>query len=175
MEINKENAKHQFTWDYEGHGRTFTEPFIIETELDGEQFTYDAEEQNRIDWNQTIMGPINHISVDIKRKSIHSGALTMVVSENVRPLIESLAYFNKDESKLSGKFNVSFTNEHDNSILISLSSDNLQAVPIFETTQERGEDFETIRLVAINKLTEEEIIEYKKNLIGHIEIINYNG
>lgn len=158
MVINKENCNHSLTWDYNTWNKI---SFMVNPH------------QN--DWNQTLMTKMNILRNMIKRFNLIGAPGLITISENLRPLINTLEYYNEDEIKfiLGKEFNykVKFSDEHKNLIFITYLDYELKIVPVFSYPE--NESMGKIELKLIDDLSELEINEYKKKLMGYIEVLNY--
>lgn len=158
MVINKENCNHSLTWNYNTWSKI---SFMVNPK------------QN--DWNQTLMTKMNILRNMIKRFYLLDTPGLITISENLRPLINTLEYYNEDEIKfiLGKKYNykVKFTDEHENLIFFTYLDYELKVIPVFSYPENKS--MGKIELKLIDDFSELEINEYKKNLMGYIEILNY--
>lgn len=84
-----------------------------------------AEGELQIDWNQTLMTKINEgfLSNPDNDKKMFATVMPQInVSENCRGIIETLAYYNAEQSSLS-KYMVNFDDTTENLIEISHGSE----------------------------------------------------
>lgn len=104
----------EMTWKYDGAGEAFV-PF-----------------PNQVDWNQTLITKINQCGASFYKvptaaKETHSNAANkLLVSENLRPVFESLEFYNKTASILSGRFDVEFTVDSENEIIMIRLNDDFK-------------------------------------------------
>lgn len=91
------------TWDYKGCVGVINleDNDELVTELDGTKFIYNFGKENRISWNQTLITSINQIT--------NFNKCTLVISENLRELIETMLYYNS-LTKMLSDYTVEFTN-----------------------------------------------------------------
>jgi len=151
-ELTKENCAHSKEWDYHGHKA------LVETTS-----------YSQGDWNQTLMTRINNIGAHIYQNSHRGGPNTLKLHPSLMSLIETLEYYNKDENKVGGRFNVVVNDEVEHDTIYVYHSDEVLTIPIITeaTDSNRGE----IKFKFINDCTQEQIDEYIKSTQGYIQII----
>lgn len=166
--MQKEDCKHQLTWDYLGYEKLEC-PKMFEFQKD---------------WNQTLITQMNQCSARIFKSSLRGGATTVYVNSRVLPIIETFMYYNPETKMIAGRFNVVVdeTIDDDNVFMMNktLYDKDFHVIPNFTLGEpfvnENGET-ETIvndlEYSHIKYCSDEQILEYKKGLIGCIEIQNY--
>lgn len=149
-ELTLENCKHIKEWDYQGH------KVLVETTS-----------YSQGDWNQTLLTRINNVGALIYQSSRRGGPNTLKLHSSLMPLIETLEYYNKDDNKIAGRFNVSTDDEVERDIIYIYHSDEVKLIPIFE------DELGTIEFKFIEQCSQEEVSEYIKSTQGYVKILNY--
>lgn len=99
------DCKHFVGWDYLGW-----------TELSPKPKTANFAQD---DWNQTIITAINKVSSEIHKNNLRGGASKILAHPNLKPFFETLFYYNENENKFGGRYNVEFDDEvQDNVIFV---------------------------------------------------------
>ena len=159
--------KHKAEWDYLGWKPDDLNPY---------------NPYNQEDWNQTLLTKMNFISVLIFKGSLRGGANRLRCNKKVFKIIETLAYFNKKNMKINNKYKVKIDKLiFDDAIYLysdKVEYDNL--IPSFtrgeEHINDHGETEAELYDVCFKKSTNKgELKEFKKSLVGKIEILNYEG
>ena len=153
-ELTKENCAHSKEWDYQGH-----KPLVETTNY------------SQDDWNQTLLTRINNVAALIYQNSRRGGPNTIKLHSSLMPLIETLEYYNKDENKIAGRFNVTVNDEVEHDTIYVYHSDEVSAIPII--TEATDSDWGMIEFKFINDCTQEQVDNYIKSTQGYIQIINY--
>ncbi len=165
--MQKDECKHQLTWDYLGYK---TSPAFYES--------------GQLDWNQTLITQLNQCSARIFKASLRGGATTVYVNPSILPIIETFMYYNPETNMIAGRFNVVVDESiDDDKVFIinkTLYDKDFHVIPNFTLGEpflnENGE-IETIvndlEYSHIKYCSDEQVLEYKKGLIGCIEIQNY--
>jgi hypothetical protein len=153
-ELTKENCAHSKDWDYQGAKE------LVET------ISYSQK-----DWNQTLMTRINYIGAHIYQSSRRGGPNTVKLHPSLMPLIETLEYYNKDDNKIGGRFNVIVNDEVEHDTIYIYHSDDVLTIPII--TEVTDSDWGMIEFKFINDCTQEQIDDYIKSTQGCVKIVNY--
>ena len=158
IELTLENCKHIKEWDYQGH------KVLVET-------TSYSPSYSQNDWNQTLMTRINYIGAHIYQSSRRGGPNTLKLHPSLMPLIETLEYYNKDDNKIGGRFNVIVNDEVEQDIIYVYHSDEVLSIPII--TEATDSDWGMVEFKFLNDCTQEQIDDYIKSTQGYIKIVNF--
>ena len=88
--------------------------------------------ETQTDWNQTLHTKINECGAGFykiptkKKGSYANGADKILASNNLKEVFESLVYYNKRASILSGRFTVEFTSDSLNEIILIRTNDGFE-------------------------------------------------
>ena len=110
-ELTLENCKHIKEWDYQGH------KVLVETTS-----------YSQGDWNQTLLTRINNVAALIFQSSNRFGPNTIKLHPSLMSLIETLEYYNKDDNKIGGRFNVTTDDEAEHNIIYIYNSDDVDTI-----------------------------------------------
>lgn len=129
------------------------------------------------DWNQTLVTRINQVSAQIFKASYRGGADTIHIHSDLLPIIQTLEFFNEQEMKLSGRYDVVIDDSLNKTRLYVSAQKIINADPfIIWTAFERVEFNEHDEMQPILKdpseYTHDEIESYKRRLKGCINITN---
>jgi hypothetical protein len=134
-ELTLDNCKHIKEWDYQGH-----------KELN-ETTSY-----SQGDWNQTLLTKINNVGALIYQSLSMGIPNTLKLHPSLMSLIETLEYYNKDDNKVGGRFNILLNNEVEPNIIYVYRSDEVKV---------------------IENCSEEEVSDYIKSTQGYVKVLNY--
>ena len=167
--MNKEECNKKVSWDYLGYKTNQIE--II----------YRPDTQN--DWNQTLSTMLNQCSAYIHLKNTRGGANRIRLNSEMFKLISTLEFFNEETNTVNGKFVVIVDNSITTNQIFVYNADALfrtMYIPKFEigetTTNDDGSTETEILGLSykdIFECTEEEIIEFRRDVCACIEILNY--
>ena len=114
-ELTLDNCEHIKEWDYQGHKA------LVET-------TDYSPSYSQGDWNQTLLTRINNVGALIFQSSNRFGPNTIKLHPSLMSLIETLEYYNKDDNKIAGRFNVSTDDEVEHNIIYVYNSDDVDTI-----------------------------------------------
>lgn len=150
-ELTVDNCKHIKEWDYQGHNEL-----------------REITSYSQGDWNQTLLTKINNVGALIHQSSRRGGPNTLKLNSSLMPLIETLEYYNKDDNKVGGRFNIILNNDVEPNIIYVYHSDEVKTIPVI-TEGDNG----MIELKVIENCSEEEVSDYIKSTQGYVKILNY--
>ncbi len=153
-EVRIDNCKFILEWDYLGCKE------LVET------IGYS---QN--DWNQTLIVRINNIGALIYQSSRRGGPNTLKLHPSLMPLIETLEYYNKDENKIGGRFNIITDDKVEQDIIYVYHSDEILSIPII--TEATDSDWGMIEFKSVDYCTQEQVDNYINSTQGYIKVVNY--
>lgn len=152
--LTLDNCEHIKEWDYQGH------KVLVETTS-----------YSQGDWNQTLLTRINNVGALIHQSSRRGGPNTLKLHPSLMPLIETLEYYNKDENKIAGRFNVVVNDEVEHDTIYVYHSDEVLSIPIM--TEATDSDWGMIEFKFIEQCSQEEVSNYIKSTQGYVKILNY--
>jgi len=153
-EVRIDNCKFILEWDYLG-GKKLAETI--------------GYSQN--DWNQTLIVRINNIGALIYQSSRIGGPNTLKLHPSLMPLIETLEYYNKDENKIGGRFNIITDDKVEQDIIYVYHSDEILSIPII--TEATDSDWGMLEFKLVDYCTQEQVDNYINSTQGYIKVINY--
>jgi hypothetical protein len=145
--------------------------FILEWDYLGSKELTETNNHSQNDWNQTLITRINYIVANIHKNSRRSGPNTLKLHPSLMPLIETLEYYNKDENKISGRFNIITDDKVEQDIIYIYHSDEILLIPII--TEATDSDWGMIEFKSVDYCTQEQVDNYINSTQGYIKVINY--
>ncbi len=151
--MNIEDCKHSTSWDYLGW--TPISDFYVQ-----------------LDWNETLITKVNQISAHIHKSSFRRGADTIILNPKNLALFNSS--YDQETQSLRNRYKI-VLNEYIslNHIFVCNRTQNTNPQMVVRPVEVGDGEIPEIMVLHERQCTPEEVLEYKRNLCGYIEIQNY--
>jgi hypothetical protein len=153
--VRIEDCKHNVTWDYLGWGDLGYNDYL------------------QSGWNRTLITKINIISQQIHRSSIRRGADTVIM--NPKNLVLFNSSYDQETQSLRNRYKIVLNEDISlNHIFVCNRTQNTNPQMVVRPVEVAEGEMPEIMVLHERQCTPEEVLEYKRNLCGYIEIQNYN-
>jgi|688.fasta_scaffold562817_2 hypothetical protein len=152
--MNIEDCKHSTSWDYLG-------------------WTPFSDFYGQLNWNETLITMVNQISAHIHKSSFRRGADTIII--NPKNLILFNSFYDQETQSLRNRYKIVLNDDISlNHIFVCNRTDNTNPQMVVRPVEVGDGEIPEIMVLHERQCTPEEVLEYKRNLCGYIEIQNYN-
>lgn len=147
--------------------------------LGWEKFKDKADYYTQEEWSQTLNTMINQISAQIHMSTLRGPADTLKMNSHILEIVKTFGYYNEENNSVNNKYFIEIDESLNNEILVEFKKElfHVSKCERGETKiTEKGEE-ETelldVDFISYDKLSDDEVHEFKKKLKGKIIIENY--
>ncbi len=116
---------------------------------------------------------VNQISAHIHKSSFRRGADTIII--NPKNLILFNSFYDQETQSLRNRYKIVLNDDISlNHIFVCNRTDNTNPQMVVRPVEVGDGEIPEIMVLHERQCTHEEVLEYKRNLCGYIEIQNYN-
>lgn len=127
----------------------------------------------QLDWNETLITRVNQISAHIHKSSFRRGADTIIL--NPKNLVLFNSSYDQETQSLRNRYKIVLNEDISlNHIFVCNRTDNTNPQMVVRPVEVGEGEIPEIMVLHERQCTPEEVLEYKRNLCGYIEIQNYN-